>query len=67
GQGNTADIFIGDLQLGYLVNPATNLKFYGGFTYRSFNSESPTIFDSTDTTWFNIGLRTDLFDWKLDF
>lgn len=67
GQGNKANIFIGDLQVGYLVNPATNLKFYGGFTYRSFNSESPTVFDSTDTTWINIGLRTDLFDWKFDF
>ena len=68
GQGNTTNIFIGDLQVGYLVNPAVNLKIFGGFTYRNFNPENPTpTFDKTNTTWINIGLRTDVFDWKFDF
>ena len=68
GQGNTTNIFIGDLQVGYLVNPAVNLKLFGGFTYRNFNPENPTpTFDKTNTTWVNIGLRTDVFDWKFDF
>ncbi|MFK5879682.1 MAG: gliding motility protein RemB [Flavobacteriaceae bacterium] len=68
GQGNTTNIFIGDLQVGYLVNPAVNLKLFGGFTYRNFNPENPTsTFDKTNTTWVNIGLRTDIFDWKFDF
>ncbi|MCK5815330.1 MAG: gliding motility protein RemB [Flavobacteriaceae bacterium] len=68
GQGNTTNIFIGDLQTGYLVNPATNLKIFGGFTFRSFNPESINpVFESTNSTWVNLGLRTDLFDWSFDF
>lgn len=68
GQGNTAKIFIGDLQVGYLINPATNLKLFGGVTYRNFNPDAPTsTFDKTNTTWFNIGFRTDVFNWYFDF
>ena len=68
GQGNTTNIFIGDLQVGYLLNPATNLKVFGGFTFRNFNPETvSTNFDKTNTTWINFGLRTDLFDWNFDF
>ena len=29
GQGNNTSVFIIDLQAGYLVNPATNLKLFG--------------------------------------
>ena len=68
GQGNTTNIFIGDLQVGYLINPATNLKLFGGFTFRDFKSESVNpVFESTSSTWINFGLRSDLFDWSLDF
>lgn len=68
GQGNTTNIFIGDVQVGYLINPATNLKLFGGLTYRNFNPETITTnFNKTNTIWFNIGLRTDLFDWSFDF
>lgn len=68
GQGNTTSIFIGDIQAGYLVNPATNLKFFAGFTFRSFNPDSINpVFEATDSTWINVGLRTDLFDWSFDF
>ncbi|PHR70168.1 MAG: gliding motility protein RemB [Lutibacter sp.] len=68
GQGNTANIFIGDVQVGYLLNPATNLKLFGGFTFRNFDPETITTkLDKTNTTWINIGLRTDLFDWNFDF
>ena len=68
GQGNTTNIFVGDLQVGYLLNPATNLKLFGGVTYRNFNPESlSTKFEKTNVTWLNIGLRTDLFDWNFDF
>ena len=68
GQGNTTNIFIGDLQVGYVLNPATNLKLFGSFTYRSFDAESENpIWESTNSTWFNVGLRTDLFDWNFDF
>lgn len=68
GQGNKTNIFIGDLQVGYLLNPAMNLKLFGGVTYRNFNPETITTkFEKTNTTWLNIGLRTDIFDWNFDF
>ncbi len=67
-QGNKTSIFIGDLQAGYLINPATNLKVFANITYRKF---TPTIttanFTSETTTWFNLGFRTDLFNWYFDF
>ncbi|WP_456376008.1 gliding motility protein RemB [Lutibacter sp.] len=68
GQGNSASIFIGDLQVGYLVNPATNLKLFGGLTFRNFNPDAPTgVFDKSNSTWMSFGLRTDVFNWNLDF
>lgn len=68
GQGNYAAIFIGELQVSYLVNPATNLKLFGGLTYRDFNPNVPTnIFDKTNTTWISFGLKTDVFNWYFDF
>jgi hypothetical protein len=68
GQGNTATVFIGDLQVGYLVNPATNLKLFGGITFRNFNPDAPTgVFDKTNSTWISFGLRTDVFNWNFDF
>lgn len=68
GQGNSTDVFIGDLQVGYLINPATNLKLFGGITYRDFNPMAPTAgFNPTNTTWISVGLRTDMFNWYFDF
>jgi len=66
--GNTVNIFIGNLQVGYLVNPATNLQLFGGFIYRRFQPTNPTSdFASQNTTWFSFGLRTNLFNWYFDF
>jgi hypothetical protein len=68
GQGNTANVFIADLQVGYLVNPATNLKLFGGVTYRNFNPKVTTsTFDKRTSTWISFGLRTDVFNWYFDF
>ncbi len=68
GQGNKADIFIGDLQVGYLMNPTTNLKLFAGLTFRDFNPDAPTnVFDKSNSTWFSIGLKTDVFNWYFDF
>jgi hypothetical protein len=68
GQGNSADIFIGDLQVGYLMNPTTNLKLFAGLTFRDFNPDAPTnVFDKSNSTWFSIGLKTDVFNWYFDF
>lgn len=68
GQGNSTDIFIGDIQAGYLINPSTNLKLFANVTYRSFNphANTPTTFDQ-NTTWFSIGLRSDMFNWYFDY
>lgn len=68
GQGNTANVFIGDIQAGYLVNPATNLKLYGRVAYRSFQPTTNTanIYNS-NSTWFSVGLKAELFNWYFDF
>ena len=67
-QGNTTDFFFTELKLGYLINPATNLKVYGSIIYRDFNPKvnTETVFEN-QTTWFNLGIRTDLFNWQNDF
>ncbi|MEZ4858882.1 MAG: gliding motility protein RemB [Flavobacteriaceae bacterium] len=67
-QGNTIHFFHGELQVGYLINPATNLKLYGSLLYRDFNPavDTETVFNN-QTTWFNFGIRTDLFNWYYDF
>lgn len=68
GQGNVANVFIGDLQLGYLVNPATNLKLFGGITYRKFDPAAPAKgFSASNSTWISFGLKTDVFNWYFDF
>jgi hypothetical protein len=68
GQGNTTDFFHTELTAGYLINPATNLKVYASLIYRDFQPEVNTdeVF-SNSTTWFNFGIRTDLFNWYYDF
>ena len=68
GQGLKANIFHGELQVGYLINLATNLKLFTNISYRNFNPEAETISTfSKSTLWFNIGLKTDLFNWYFDF
>ncbi len=67
GQGNTTKIFIGDIQAGWILNPATNLQIFGGFTYRSFSPyQTSSNFNEDNTTWFTIGLRSSLFNWYFD-
>jgi len=67
-QGNTTDFFHAELEGGYLINPATNLKVYASLIYRDFK---PTVATSqafeNSTTWVNFGIRTDLFNWYYDF
>ncbi|GGK12726.1 hypothetical protein GCM10007962_03810 [Yeosuana aromativorans] len=68
GQGIKTNTFYANLQAGYLINPASNLKIFTDITFRNFNPEveTATTFKS-NTVWFNIGLRTDLFNWYFDF
>ncbi len=67
GQGNNTDSFYAETEVGYIVNPSTNLKFFGSFIYRNFDPQvtTPANFDQT-TYWINIGLRTDIFNWYFD-
>lgn len=67
-QGNKTNVMIADLQVGYLVNPAANLKVFGNILFRNFDptAETATTIKS-NTTWFSIGLRSDLFNWYFDY
>ena len=68
GQGNSTDIFIGDLQGGYVLNPSTNLQIFAGFTYRNFSpAQSGNVISEDSTTWFTFGVKSNLFNWYLDF
>ena len=59
---------IADLQLGYIVNPSANLKVFGNFMYRNFDPTAETVNTlKSNTTWFSIGLRSDLFNWYFDY
>lgn len=68
GQGNKTTVLIADLQAGYLINPATNLKFFGSLIHRNFNPEANTLTTfKENTTWFSVGLRSDIFNWYFDY
>jgi hypothetical protein len=55
-QGNATTVVIADLQAGYLVNPQTNLKFFLGYVYRSFD---PIRENATTFSKAQIGFRLD--------
>ncbi len=68
GQGNKTSIFIADLQAGYLVNPMTNLKLFGSFIYRNFDPTQNTVTTFKESTsWFSLGIRSDVFNWYFDY
>ncbi|HET7360703.1 MAG TPA: gliding motility protein RemB, partial [Salinimicrobium sp.] len=68
GQGNTTDSFFAQTEVGYIINPSTNLKIYASLIYRNFDPEVETsaIFDNS-TVWLNLGIRTDIFNWYFDY
>ena len=68
GQGNKTSVFHGELMAGYIINPVSNLKVFANINYRNFDPTVETnITRRVNTTWFNIGIRTDLFNWYNDF
>ena len=68
GQGNTTKIYNADLQLGYLVNPTTNMKLFANISYRNTHPiEETTVIKNENTTWFSLGLRCDIFNWYFDY
>ncbi|MGO3236792.1 MAG: gliding motility protein RemB [Psychroflexus halocasei] len=68
GYGNKVKQLFGELEVGYLINPKTNLKLYTRIIHRSFKPEetTATVFED-NTTWFNFGFRTDLFNWYYNY
>ncbi|MFV8373722.1 gliding motility protein RemB [Flavobacterium sp. LB1P71] len=68
GQGNKTAVFIADIQAGYLINPATNLKLFGSYIYRNFDPTKNTVTTFTESTnWFTLGIRSDVFNWYFDY
>jgi len=68
GQGNKTTIMIADLQGGYLINPATNLKLFGSLIYRNFDPKMNNAIDfKENTTWFSVGIRADISNWYYDY
>ncbi len=68
GQGNKTNSFMTELQAGYLLNPTTNLKLFTNIIFRDFNPDAITASTmDSNTLWFSIGVRTDLFNWYNDF
>ncbi|MCB0470751.1 MAG: gliding motility protein RemB, partial [Flavobacteriaceae bacterium] len=68
GQGIKTTSFNAEVQAAYLVNPVTNLKLFASLSFRNFNPNAETVSTfKSNTTWFNVGLRTDLFNWYFDF
>jgi hypothetical protein len=68
GQGNTTHSWFTNINAGYIVNPASNLKLYGSFIFGSFNPEIETSANFENTTvWLNFGLKTDIFNWYYDY
>ena len=67
-QGNQVNVFQFDLQAGYVVNPTTNLRLFTNITIRNFNPQAITEHTvESNTAWFNIGIRTDVFNFYNDF
>jgi hypothetical protein len=68
GQGIKANTFNAELQLGYIINPMSNLRLFTNISFRNFSPDATTAKTfKSNTTWFNIGIRTDLFNWYYDF
>ncbi|MGB6269764.1 MAG: gliding motility protein RemB, partial [Olleya sp.] len=67
GQGIKTTSVNASAQLGYLVNPASNLKAFVNLSYRNFNPDAQTAsVVNNSTVWINFGIRTDLFNWYFD-
>ncbi|MBQ0769811.1 MAG: gliding motility protein RemB [Bizionia sp.] len=67
GQGIKTKTINANVQGGYLVNPASNLKLFANISYRNFNPEAQTTsLLNNNTVWFSLGLKTDLFNWYFD-
>lgn len=68
GQGIKTNTFNAEFQAAYIINTATNLKFFANLSFRNFKPDAETLTTfKSNTTWFTLGLRTDLFNWYFDY
>ncbi|PWG05776.1 gliding motility protein RemB [Polaribacter aquimarinus] len=67
-QGNTANIFIADVNANYLVNPSNNTNLFASLSYRNFTPNTSLIgYPKGTNVWFSVGIKADLFNWYFDF
>jgi hypothetical protein len=62
-QGEITDINYMQFNIAYIINPITNFKIDFGITKRNLVSESNEV----NTTFYSIGIKTDLFNHYYDF
>lgn len=68
GQGNTTTTLFSEVEAGYIINPVTNLKVFGSLIYRDFKPQVNTdLIFKENTVWFNVGIRTDIFNWYYEY
>ncbi|MCR9154842.1 MAG: hypothetical protein NXI09_12105 [Bacteroidetes bacterium] len=69
-QGATGKYYYTHLRAAYVLNPPDGLKLEAGFRYRYFDSNTDQSADismlQTQSTWFFVGLRTELFNQYFD-
>ena len=67
-QGNTGTLFFANLRVGYIVNPAINLKLFMDVSYRDFKIlEETSALRNMSGGIVSFGVRTDLFNIYNDF
>jgi len=66
-QGNLGKIMMNQFEAGYILNPATNLKVFGGLIYRKTNidTEIPTVKNEA-TKYLYLGIKTHLWNDHFD-
>ena len=66
-QGNLGEIFFNQTEGGYLLNPATRLKLFGGIIFRKTNVEVETSTVKNETTkYLYLGIKTQLWNDHFD-
>ncbi|MGJ8683680.1 MAG: gliding motility protein RemB [Nonlabens sp.] len=67
GQGNRVTFLYAQVEAGYVINPASRLKIFGQVIFRDFDPHFEVgDVKEQNTTWLNLGLRTDIMNWSFD-
>jgi len=66
-QGNLGKMIFDQAEAGYILNPATHLKIFGGMIFRKINMEEETNLLKNETTqYFYFGIKTHLWNNHFD-